>query len=52
MNKKYVITGTLRNGQRFEPIHTETPQHYNIWRGSLWQVLSTGRRRLVRRYYN
>lgn len=35
---KYVITGTLKNGKRFAPIHTDNPQHYNIWRGTLWRI--------------
>jgi len=50
--KKYVITGTDRNGKRFDPIHTNTPQHYNIWRGSLWELKENGNRKLVKRYYN
>ena len=47
--QKYVITGTDRNGRRFK-IETATPQHYNIWRGSLWAVKENGRRILVKRY--
>ena len=46
----YVITGTLRNGKRFSPITTTTPQHYNIWRGSLWKLIE-GKRKLIKRYY-
>lgn len=49
---KYVITGILHNGRRFEPIHTETPQHYNIWNGTIWQLLSNGKRKLIKRIYN
>jgi hypothetical protein len=48
----YVITGILYNGKRFKPIHTYTPQHYNIWNGSIWQLLSNGKRKLVKRIYN
>jgi hypothetical protein len=33
---KYVITGKLKNGKRFTPIYTNTPQHYNIWEGTIW----------------
>lgn len=48
---KYVITGVLRNGKRFTPIHTITPQHYNIWRGTIWRLVK-GKRKLVQRIYN
>lgn len=50
--KKYVITGTGRNGKRFDPIHTNTPQHYNIYKGSLWELKENGKRKLIKRYYN
>ena len=45
----YVITGIKRDGKRFKPIHTHTPQHYNIWKGSLWGIVN-GKRKLIRRY--
>ena len=45
----YVITGTLKNGTRFSPITTATPQHYNIWCGSLWELIN-GKRKLIKRY--
>lgn len=48
---KYVITGTDRSGKRFAPIHTDTPQHYNIWKGTLWKLVD-GKRKLVKHYYN
>lgn len=51
MNSKYVITGTLKNGQRFKAIYTDTPQHYNIWKGTLWK-LEGGKRKKVKEYYN
>jgi hypothetical protein len=44
---KYVITGVLKNGRRFEPIHTDTPWHYNIWMGTLWERLEEGKRKKV-----
>jgi hypothetical protein len=47
--KHYIITGILRNGKRFKPIHTTTPQHYNIWQGSLWEVVN-GKRKLIKRF--
>ena len=48
---KYVITGTLKSGKRFKPIHTTTPQHYNIWQGTLWQLVD-GKRKKVKDYIN
>ena len=50
--KAFVITGVDRNGKRFEPIHTNLPQHYNIWKGSLWKLEEDGSRKLIKRYYN
>ena len=50
MAKRYIITGKLRNGKRFKPIYTTTPQHYNIWQGSLWELIN-GKRKLIKRYY-
>jgi len=46
----YVITGYDRAGKRFKKI-THYPQHYNIWKGSLWQLVD-GKRKLIKRYYN
>ena len=45
---KYTITGILRNGRRFNPINTDTPWHYNIWSGTIWENLKNdpkGRKR-------
>lgn len=52
-NKKvsYIITGILYNGRRFEPIHTTTPWHYNIWNGNVWKLVN-GKRKLVKRIIN
>ena len=47
--RDYVITGIDRSGKRFKPIHTDTPQHYNIWRGSIWKVVNN-KRKLVKRF--
>ena len=33
---KYTITGKDKSGKRFI-INTDTPQHYNIWTGTLWR---------------
>ena len=49
--KKYVITGKDVNGKRFK-IETETPQHYNIFCGSLWELGKDGKRKLILRYHN
>lgn len=49
---KYVITGRDRSGKRFAPIHTDTPQHYNIWQGTVWEVTEDGKRKRVREIYN
>jgi len=47
----YIITGILKNGKRFKPIHTSTPQHYNIWKGSIWKVINN-KRKLIKIIYN
>ena len=49
---RYVITGVLRNGRRFIPIHTDTPENYNIYRGTLWGILPSGKRKKIRDYNN
>jgi hypothetical protein len=38
---KYIITGILKNGKRFKPIHTDTPQHFNIWKGTIWKITNS-----------
>lgn len=43
--ENFIITGVLRNGRRFKPIHTKTPQHYNIWKGTIWIVLPNNKRK-------
>lgn len=48
-NIHYVITGKLRNGKRFEPIHTTDYRNYNIWNGSVWRLFPDGRRSLIKR---
>ena len=49
--KQFVITGVDANGKRFKPIKTNTPQHYNIYKGSLWKIKEDGKRKLVKRYF-
>ncbi len=48
-NPHFVITGKLRNGKRFEPIHTTDYRNYNIWNGTVWRVMPDGTRKLVKR---
>ena len=45
---KYVITGKLRNGVRFKPIYTDQPWNYNIWQGTIWELLDNEKRRKVK----
>jgi len=37
----YCITGILKNGRRFKPLYTNTPQHYNIYGVALYGRLIT-----------
>ena len=48
---KYTITGILKNGKRFAPIHTNTPWHYNIWCGSIWKNYGK-HRKLITKIWN
>lgn len=50
--KTYIITGTDYKGKRFNPIHTRTPQHYNIYNGTIWILLANGKRKKVKTIYN
>lgn len=50
-NTTFVITGYDVNNKRFNPIYTNTPQHYNIYRGNIWKIIN-GRRKLIKRIYN
>jgi hypothetical protein len=43
----YVITGITKRGIRFK-INTDTPQHYNIWKGTIWKIVSS-KRKLIKR---
>ena len=44
----YIITGIDRDNRRFK-IETITPQHYNIYKGSLWEIVE-GKKKLIKRY--
>lgn len=52
MERKFVITGVDKSGKRFEPIHTFNPLCYNIWKGTLWELLPDGKRKKIREYNN
>lgn len=52
LHANYIITGIDRSGKRFKPIYTNTPQCYNIWRGTVWKQLENGKRKLLYRIYN
>lgn len=52
MQTKYIITGIDRSGKRFKPIYTNTPRNYNIWRGTVWEILPDGKRKKVHEYFN
>jgi hypothetical protein len=45
----YIITGVDKNNKRFVT-YTETPQHYNIWKGTLWQLQKDGSRKRIKEY--
>ena len=51
MKTTYTITGKDRNGKRFR-INTNSPEHYNIWQGTVWQNLNNGKRKRVLTYSN
>ena len=49
---KYVITGKDAHGKRFKPIYTNTPQHYNIYNGTCWKLLPSGKRKRIFEWFN
>jgi hypothetical protein len=51
LTNKYRITGIDKQGRRFTPIDTTTPQHYNIYRGTLWQLYDDGSKKFIKTYY-
>ena len=48
---KYKICGTDKNNKRFV-INTNTPQHYNIYKGNLWERQKNNKFKLVKSYFN
>jgi len=50
--RKYKITGHLKDGKQFSPIFTDTPQHYNIWCGTVWLHDMKGKYTKIRSIYN
>ena len=51
MKYTFTITGVDINGKRFK-IETETPYHFNVFKGTLWQNLPNGKRKQVLTYIN
>jgi len=49
--KKYKICGIDIRNKRFV-IHTNNPQHYNIYKGNLWEKQEDGKWKLIHRYNN
>ena len=50
----FVVTGVTVRGSRFK-IETENHIHafgINLYRGTVWGVLSTGKRKVLRRVFN
>jgi len=56
MATNYVVTGTLKNGQRFEPMEFSSKMHalgINLWNGSVYEKDTvTGKRKLIKRVSN
>jgi hypothetical protein len=50
----YHVTGTDARGRRFRTATRNAVHAFgvNLWRGSVWGVLPTGHRKLLRRVYN
>ena len=54
---RYTITCTDKNNKRFV-INTNTPYHYNIWKGTLWENVCVSieplkyKRKRIKIYYN
>ena len=54
-NTKYVVTGTLVSGKRFEAIHTDNFIHamsINLYRGNVWKVDENGKRKVIKSVWN
>lgn len=52
--KQFDITGKDRSGKRFK-IETSSYTYacmINLWNGSVWAVLESGKRKLLKRVYN
>jgi hypothetical protein len=45
----FEITGIKKNDKRFKPIKTITPQHYNIWKGTIWIIGIDEKRKVFKR---
>jgi len=52
--RRYVITGTDRDGKRFK-IETSTLAYalaHNVYNGTLWELLDNGKRKRIKMWYN
>ena len=50
----YVVTGVDRSGRRFRQVHSSyfVADNINLYRGSVWEQGTDGKRRLLKRVYN
>jgi hypothetical protein len=50
----YQVTGVDRSGRRFKVTTTNAihASGINLYRGTVWQVLPSGRRKVLRRVWN
>jgi len=54
-HEQYVVTGTDVYGKRFRKTYASLlyASYINVYRGSLWaECVATGKRKLIRQYYN
>ena len=51
-HRNYKITGVDRNGKRFKPIYTNFPKHFNIYCGTVWNILPNGKLTKAYNVYN
>lgn len=54
---EYHVTGKTRDNKRFKKVYSGgfaylTVMNINLWQGSVWGVLPTGKRKLLKSVYN
>lgn len=55
---KFIVTGVTRDGKRFKRQYAGTDQGYiyamniNLWRGTVWALLNSGRKFKMKEVYN